>query len=892
MPTFYENGTEIIVHYGTPRRSGRWPWGSGDEPYQSSGSFLADVQKLRKEGMSEVDIAKGIEVTTTELRAYKTVAISEKKHSDILMCQRLKDKGYSNKAIAERVNLSQRTVDNYLKPGAADKQQALISTADMLKRQVDEKGMIDVGKGVADQLGISNQRLRAAITIAEADGYQYHDVEIKLPMSGNMVRYVVLAKPGTTRTDVFRNRDNIRQINESTTDMGREWHGIKKPLDLDSKRVMVRYGDEGGSGEDGLIYLRPGVSDLSMGKSNYAQVRISVDGTHYLKGMAIYKDDIPDGYDVVFNTNKKNTGNKKDAMKKMETDPADENNRFGAQIKPGGQILDDKGNIKSVVNIVNEEGDWDGWSKSLASQMLSKQSDKLARSQLDMTYSSKKNEFEDIMALTNPSVKRKLLESFSDDVDSAAVHLKAAALPRQATRVLIPIPSMKDTEIYAPTFREGERVALVRYPHGGTFEIPELIVNNSNPKAKKLLGQAKDAVGINGKVAERLSGADFDGDFVLVIPNNGGHVKSTPSLSGLKDFDPKSYKYPSDFVEGVDFKKMTDRQKGMEMGSVSNLITDMTIKGASTDEISRAVRHSMVVIDAQKHDLNYKQSAIDNGISALKKKYQGGANRGASTLISQATATVRINQVKPRGYKDGGPIDPETGKKMMVETGATYIDKKTGETKRRLTKTQKMAITDDAYSLSSGSSIENIYAEHSNKLKALANQARKEYLNTKPIPYSKEAKDKYSAEVAELNSALNRVYVNKPKERQAKILANMEVAAIRKSNPNLDDDDLKKVKTRALANARLRVGSDSYSIAITPKQWEAIQAGAVSPYKLSEILDASDLDTVKQLAIPRDRPAMTPAKESTAKSLLARGYTQAEVADRLGVSVSTINDLV
>jgi hypothetical protein len=147
----------------------------------------------------------------------------------------------------------------------------------------------------------------------------------------------------------------------------------------------------------------------------------------------------------------------------------------------------------------------------------------------------------------------------------------------------------------------------VRYPHGGTFEMPELTVNNQNREARSILsdkvkGHARDAVGINSKVAARLSGADFDGDTVLVIPNDRRSVKTSAPLKELKDFDPQK-RYPG--YEGM--KVMSDKQK--QMGDVSNLITDMTILGANPAEIARAVKHSMVVIDAEKHKLNYKQSA-------------------------------------------------------------------------------------------------------------------------------------------------------------------------------------------------------------------------------------------------------------------------------------------
>ena len=136
-----------------------------------------------------------------------------------------------------------------------------------------------------------------------------------------------------------------------------------------------------------------------------------------------------------------------------------------------------------------------------------------------------KEEYDEIMSLTNPAVKKKLLDSFADGCDSSAVHLKAAAMPRSSWHVLLPITTMKETEVYAPNYRDGDTVVLIRYPHGGRFEIPELTVNNKNKLANQTIRQAKDAIGIHPDVAKRLSGADFDGDAVLVIPNNNKLVK-------------------------------------------------------------------------------------------------------------------------------------------------------------------------------------------------------------------------------------------------------------------------------------------------------------------------------------------------------------------------------
>lgn len=878
---------DYLAHYGTPRHSGRYPWGSGGEDGSSgSRSFLGDVASLKKQGLSETDIAKGFGMTTTQLRAARSIAKNEQKQADISMAQRLKDKGYSNIAIGQKMKLNESSVRALLAPGQKDKVDVLVATSNMLKDQVAKKGYLDIGTGSERSLqlgsnpnalvGISATKFNTAVARLQAEGYKVHYVKVEQLGTGNQTTMKVLTKPDVPYSEVYKNRGNIRTITDYSEDGGRSYLGLQTPISVSSKRVKVRYAEEGGTDADGVIYVRPGKSDLSLGKARYAQVRIAVDGTHYLKGMAMYKDDLPEGTDLVFNTNKKNTGNKLDAMKAMKDDP---DNPFGAVVR---QLHDSKGKVNSAMNIVNEEGDWGDWSKSLSSQMLSKQSPSLARTQLAMTQERKERELADIMALTNPAVRRRLLDDYAADVDSAAVHLKAAALPRQGSHVVLPINSLKTNEIYAPNFNNGERVALVRYPHGGIFEIPELTVNNRHPDAKKMLGNAKDAVGIHSKVAERLSGADFDGDTVLVIPNNNKKVKTAPALEGLKGFDPQRA-YPG--YDGM--PKMSPRTKQVQMGVVSNLITDMTIRGANSTELAAAVRHSMVVIDAEKHNLNYKQSAIDNGIARLKEKYQGGAKKGASTLISKATSEVRVADRKPRSAAKGGPIDRETGRRVYEETGATYTNKQ-GKVEPKTIKSQKLAETDDANTLSSGTPVERIYADHSNKLKGLANKARKESVNTKTTPYSPSAKAAYSKEVASLESKLNIALKNAPLERQAQVLANAVYTQKRQANPDMDSSEAKKVKGQALAEARLRTGARKQRIEITPTEWAAIQAGAISNNKLNQILSNSDIEKVKELATPRTTTVVSTAKKQRAAQMLESGYTQAEVAEALGVSVSTL----
>ena len=903
-----------LAHYGILRKSGRYPWGSGKDPEERARTFLGMVKNLRDKGLSDTEIIKGLgldpkEFNSSDFRNVTTIANDQKRQADILMAQRLKDKGYSTVAIGKRMGANESTVRGWLKPGELDKTKVTEATADILKDAVAEKKYIDIGAGVERHMAITSTKLASAVARLKDEGYEVHYLNVEQLGTGKKTSLKILAAPGTPWSEVNKNRDQIQQITSYSEDGGRTWDKIQPPLSISSDRVGIRYAEQGGSRADGIIYVRPGVDDVSLGGAHYAQVRIAVDGTHYIKGMAMYKNDMPPGVDLVFNTNKSSTGNKLDALKPMKTD--DPTNPFGATIdhQIGEPGPDGKKKLTSVMNVVNAEGDWEKWSKSLSAQMLSKQSRVLAKKQLDRTFEIKRHELDDILAVDNPAVKRRLLQAYADSADSSAVHLKAAALPRQASHVILPVESLKDTEIYAPNYENGERVVLVRFPHGSISEIPSLTVNNRNPEAKASIGiHSRDAVGINSNVAARLSGADFDGDTVLVIPNNRGEVRTAPALEGLKGFDPQR-SYPAYdgmrtmdggiwnasegkviFPEG---KKPSPKNKGLEMGKISNLITDMTIKGAVDDEIARAIRHSMVVIDAEKHHLNYKQSAIDNGIPALVKKYQSGTKGGgASTLISKGSSVVR--GIEKRKLH----IDPETGKKYYTYTGESYIkrleNKRTGvvtekeiKVKQR-EKSTKLAETDDAHTLSSGQPIEVVYADHSNQMKALANEARRELLATKSHAYSREANVKYAEEVAQLDAALNIALKNSPLERQAQIIANAVVEQKKEANPEMDDAEERKLRNRELMNARLRTGAKKEEIKITPRQWEAIQAGAITNHKLTAILQNADLDKVKELATPKDRPAMSDSKKNTAISMLRNGYNQAEVAGALGVSVSTL----
>jgi hypothetical protein len=869
-----------LRHYGIIRRSGRYPWGSGENENTHNKLLTDYIEELQSKGLSEKQIAVGLDMTVKELRAEKSIVRSQTRQSQIIMAQRLKDKGWGPTAIGQRMNIPESTVRTYLAPGAKDKADVLETTSKMLMSEVDQKKMIDVGRGVENYAGVKRSRFDVAIEMAKMHGYEVHNVPIRQVGTGETTQRKVLCAPGITQKEAWANSDKIQLIQSYSETGGRSFASLHPPLKISPKRVGVVYGPDGGSQADGMIYVRPDVKDVSLGGNKYAQVRVAVGDDHFLKGMAVYKDGLPPGVDLQFYTKKENSGNKLDAMKKNEQEGYGPNGEHPLLRSTKRQITDNTGtpdeHVVSAMNLVNEPGEWEKWSKNLSSQMLSKQSRQLAKTQLDMTYERREFQFQDIMKLSNAVVRKRLLKNFSEATDAATVHLKAAALPRIGNHVILPIPSMKPNEIYAKNYSNGERVVLIRHPHGGPFEIPELIVNNKHAEARRLLGDSRDAVGINHVVAQRLSGADFDGDTVLVIPNDRGHITTSPALEGLKDFDPQA-SYP----EHPGMKVMNNTQT--EMGKISNLITDMALAGAPTSHMVRAVKHSMVVIDAEKHRLNYRASYNDNGIKDLKQKYQTG---GASTIISRAGSEQRVPHRKPRPAGEGGPINIETGQLEFVPTGKPNY--KTG--KPLMKKSTRMAETTDAFTLvTQGHPMELLYATHANKLKALATKARLAYVNTPTPKQSASAKEVYKKEVASLNVKLDLAQRNAPLERQAQSIANANISARYNANPTMDKDTLKKIKFQALEEARTRTGAKKHQVTFTDHEWDAVQAGAISAHKLNQILDHANMENVYEHATPKGDILMTPAKKASAKAMLAAGYERADIARQLGVSLSTLD---
>lgn len=933
-----------LSHYGTPRHSGRYPWGSGENPYQSLQGFYSTYNRLKQKGWSDTEIARSMGYSTKEFRDKRSIAMEEDKKAKLAYVRNYINKGWSVNAIARKMGEPESTIRGYKNLIDDPKLQITENTANVLKDRLKDSKYIDIGLGTAENLGVTQKQMDVAIQRLKEQGYSV--LKYDQPQASNVGQYtptLVLAPPGTTKrdmtNDIYNNKMTIGMVMDHSTDGGMTFEKFEKPTKenggcLDPKRIQVLYNEQGGVNKDGLIEIRPGLNDLSLEGKHYAQVRININGTHYAKGMCVYADDLPDGIDVRVNSNKHlgtpmlGEDNEKSVFKNLKSDP---NNPYGSSVIQR-KYIDADGNEKlSPLNIVgtkfngeildeHAEGGWENWKKNLASQFLSKQTKVLAKTQLNLSYASKKEELEDIEKIAQPEVRKQLLDKFAASCDKDSYELKAAALPNQTSRVLIPFDELKDNECYAPNYKTGEKVILIRYPHASVAEIPTLTVNNTVKKCQDTIGKlSNDAIGINHNVASILSGADFDGDTAIVIPIKGLSVKtrntveqkdpSSPLLS-LKDFNPsEQYKYH----DGM--KVMNGKHKQKEMGVVSNLITDMTLKGATDAELARAIRYSMCVIDAEKHKLDYKQCYKDNNIEELKQKYQkkvldDGTVKygGSSTLISRAKGEVDVPD-----RSAFTKTNPETGELIYIPTGKMVAGKKipksqwtaeqkayhekTGKPvydnsvlKPKMIKSKQMLETNDARTLSSGSEMEEVYAAHANKLKSLANKARKEAYWTKDYTTSKAAQEEYANEIKSLDRKYREVLSNKPLERRAQSIATQRIREALSDDPSMDSEHKKKTRAIAIREARQEVGSTHSSMDISEKEWEAISNNAIPPSTLRTYLKAADLDQIRGYAVPKKTyETLTPVTEGRINSMRDAGYTLQQIADSVGVSTSTVS---
>lgn len=949
-----EEGREIILkHYGVKRRSGRYPW----DPLlhlPKNYKFIEERDELKKRGFSDNEIAKHMGLSTTVYRSKVTIAKEELKQYNMQRIAKLQSEGMIIDDIAKTIGTTGQTVRNYIdemnNPNKSVRAQRVQTeaVADSLKDAVKRSKYVDVGKGVEVQMGISKEKLKAGLNaLVESGEYEVHSLRIaQVTDKNNSTPVKVLTEAGVERRDIYKNMDKIRPVQEFALDGDtRMFQQMERPKSIGWDRVHIRYaipeGQKGhgtnddGSTMDGAMFLRPGVKDLNLGKASYAQVRIAVGDTHYLKGMALYGTEemfknVPKGTDIIFNTNKTKDKAPEDVLKPLKKNPEggapiDGPNPFGATVKRQNTLVDSKGNVvykKDVtdrngnkvpeigsVNIVNEEGDWASWSKTLSSQFLSKQPTTVVHERLKATIKQIDDEYASIQKVNNPVIKKQLLDSFSSDLESKQVHMKAAAPKGFQGHVILPVPDMKENEIYAPNYKNGERVVLVRYPHGGRFEMPELTVNNNSVARKMISKNSPDAVGIHPKVAAKMSGADFDGDTAYLIPNNKGKFKTANSLKELANFDPNMYQ-----DKPGTFKPMDKKFQQTTMGVVSNLITDMTLQGAPTSEIARAVKHSMVVIDAEKHKLNYKRSAEENGIDALMKRYMSHIDR---------IKYGELERYNPKTRKIDKVIDPAVLKKDLTPekewiSASTIISRhkqkvitdgyqveipdpksSSGKTKmvwRNKKETFVVNMVEDAniFLGPNATKTEHHYADYVNELKAYKKKVDAESAGIKMPTRDPKAAKIYAEEVLSMKDKVNDVKVNRIKERQAQRMA--EVAskaeiARRSEDEVLKKEDISRIKQQALNKARSQVGSARNPVKITDDEWDAIQANAVSGTLLKELVSFMDDSQLKALATPRPNTVMTESRKNKAKALLANGYTISQVAEALGVSPSTIGKI-
>lgn len=930
---FDETYDQLISDGCEPQEALKLCLGAFKKP-ESPVEYYNIISHLRSKGIDDSDTAKAFDISVSALKKIYSNGTNAQKTYNIEEAKYLFDiEGKNKTEIASIMGVPDTTVGNWLKGNVSRNAEKTRILADTIKRFVDQNGAIDIGAGneilLSKDLGfnVSKDRIQNAISMLEHEGYEFGTVDVDQLTTTHKTTHAVVWKEGTMEwKDIVKDPSLINFPYQRKIDIDGNVMPAKEITNIDGSRVYIRYPDEGGGDRDGTMELRRGLEDLNLGTNHYAQVRIGVDGTHYLKGVAIYSDDIPEGYDIVFNTGKSRDKGFYDVLKKQDPNPF---NPFGSSIKTEDKLkglkqyeyVDSKtGETKlSAINIVNEEGDWGEWSRNIPSQVWSKQTPQFAKTQLDWQYAEYQRQFEEIMALTNNTVKRHRLEEFSESCDTAAVNLKAHAMPGQRTQLLLPVPDMPDGQIYAPNFKDGESVVLIRFPHAGQQEIPRLTVNNNWPSAIKTIGpNALDAVGVNKKTLTQMSGADCDGDTAVVIPDPTGRIKNLPAFKGMIDFDPGIYEVDKkgNVPRRVDAEGHTisKKQAGMKMGIVTNLLTDMGQNADATDdELVRVVKMTQVIIDAHKHYYDWKKAMKDLKIQELMDKYQpkykedgtidtskpGG---GASTLISKAKSPVYPNKRKERvGITPFNPetgrgnTDPVTGEKIEHDLPG-YVGKD-GQMHYNKQKSLAMRETKDARTLISGHRwpMEVVGAEYANKMKSLANQARLAYLNTPTDKRDPVAAKKYAAEVEDLKRELEKVQINAPYERHARIVANQLYESFVNDDPTIlaDPDKKKKKRGVALNAARDLVHEGSakkHRIDLTVgRRWEAIQNHAIGGELTTKILKAADKDQVTKLATPHEsRVKVTPAMVEIFKVLARGGYNNARIAEQFDLSPSTV----
>ncbi|MBQ0118028.1 MAG: hypothetical protein KBS98_09000, partial [Flavobacterium sp.] len=213
----------VLAHEGVGHleggNSGRFPWGSGENPYQHQPHALVTFdEKMKKAGLTERQIIdawngehvddKSLQFTTTEYRTALSVYKSRYKQQLQKSAKYLHDVEHRGPTeIARMLGLPNESSARSL---LEEQHQANVNkadaTAEILKKRLEETGgYLMVGKGVEHELGITKNKLDNALFILEQDGYPHYDRRIdQVTNKSGKTTIRLLCPPGTEYKDLYK----------------------------------------------------------------------------------------------------------------------------------------------------------------------------------------------------------------------------------------------------------------------------------------------------------------------------------------------------------------------------------------------------------------------------------------------------------------------------------------------------------------------------------------------------------------------------------------------------------------------------------------------------------------------------------------------------------------
>ena len=229
---------DYVMHYGVGKLdgapgpgSGRYPLGSGENANQRMNNFRNVYEELKKNGLSQTEIAQAMGMSTTKLRTMISTTSEQKLKENIATAQELKARGYGATEIGRRMGgVSEATVRGWLKSGEKERKTSASQTVEMLKEQIKEKGCLDVGKGVEKYIGVSQTMLSTAVAELEREGYNVYSVRVpQLGMPGKYTTIKTLADPSIDVKDIRKDMTMIKSIEAFSPNDGESFHVAEYP---------------------------------------------------------------------------------------------------------------------------------------------------------------------------------------------------------------------------------------------------------------------------------------------------------------------------------------------------------------------------------------------------------------------------------------------------------------------------------------------------------------------------------------------------------------------------------------------------------------------------------------------------------------------------------------